>query len=521
MEENARASASVTVPDKGTGAEAGTEISPLQPISVTSVMNPESENPAPEPHEVFSDAFGGKLIPESEHEVATAEQVLADEMASMSITERDKILFEMHGISTETFGETPEKIEAALLELEQHIRKIPAGSREAYEQAKYISPEYVNDRAFRIMFLRSELFDSKKAAQKMIKHFTIKRELFGDGEILCRDIRQSDLNEQERKTLESGFLQVLPERDAAGRAVIFMAPGQKEGNYSRPEDIMKTVWYMLSNCLKDEETQKKGIVVVVYALGGHKDKLEVMRRVHWAREGLPKRVVGIHHCISDEKLKPFFLSVKMYLMNKQLRSRIRSHQGKQNDVMFELQTYGIPVDEQLLHPNGSLSLAWHREWLKIRRSQEDAATDDQSSSDKGVIVPRRFDVLFGRGKTTREHTGNLRCVHLVEMHQDKYEAANKYAKTEIAERIVSMIYDSYGRFLKWDNRGGGWIEVDREAAREKISHFFRHLRSKKVATPASKTEEVKPMSKRVTPCPSPLMSSENHVDEPSAKQTKK
>mmetsp|Transcript_2901 Transcript_2901/g.6435 ORF Transcript_2901/g.6435 Transcript_2901/m.6435 type:complete len:599 (+) Transcript_2901:346-2142(+) len=522
MEENARTSFSVTAA-AADGAEIGTEASPLQPIPVTSMMSLDSGNPAPEPHEVFSNAFGGKLIPESEHEVAKAEQVLADEMANMSITERDKIMFEMHGISTETFDETPEKVEEALKHLEEHIRKIPADSREAYEQAKYISPEYVNDRAFRIMFLRSELFDSEKAALKMIKHFTIKRELFGDGEILCRDIRQSDLNEQERKTLESGFLQVLPDRDAAGRAVIILSPGQKEGNFSRPEDLMKTMWYMLSNCLEDEETQKKGIVAVVYALGRQMDDIDVMRRVHWAREGLPKRVVGIHHCMSDDSLKPLFLSVRMYLMNKQLRSRIRPHRGEQNDVMFELQTYGIPVDEQLLHPNGSLSLAWHREWLKIRRSQEEAATEDKVSSDKGVIVPRRFDVLFGRGKNTREHTGNLRCVHLVEMHQDKYEAANKYAKTEIAERIVTMVYDSYGRFLKWDSKEG-WIEVDREAAREKISHFFRHLRSKKVATPApvaSKSEEEQAMSKRVTPCPSPMISPDNHVDEPSAKQIRK
>jgi hypothetical protein len=397
---------------------------------------------------VFS-SLVGKSFPETPHEVATAEEVLAAELAEMSVTERDKITFEIHGISTEVFDETPEIVELALNKFEDHIKKVPTRKKDAYEKAKYIDPDYVNDREFRIMFLRSELFDSKKAALKMVKHFTIKRELFGNGEILCRDIRQSDLNEEDMKTLHSGFFQVLPNRDAAGRAVVIFAPQQK--TYSVPENLMKSVWYMLSNCLKDEETQKKGIVCVIYALGNPVDNLDVLRRVHWAREGLPKRIVGIHHCHNDDKLKPFFLSVKMYLLNKQLRSRLRPHKGAQSDVMFELQTFGIPVDEQLLHPNGSVSLAWHREWLGIRRAQEDAAVAEKTS-DKGVIVPRRFDVLFGRGKNTREHTGNLRCVHLVEMSQAKYEAANKYEKTEIAERIVTMVHESYGRFLKWDNK---------------------------------------------------------------------
>lgn len=96
------------------------------------------------------------------------------------------------------------------------------------------------------------------------------------------------------------------------------------------------------------------------------------------------------------------------------------------------------------------------------------------------------------------------------MHQIEYEKAGKMEKTEIAERIVNIIHESYGRFLKWEKEG--WIEVDHEAAREKISHFFRHLRStRKVpssdpttadATKSDSTAAV--YYKRVTPCQSPI-----------------
>lgn len=93
--------------------------------------------------------------------------------------------------------------------------------------------------------------------------------------------------------------------------------------------------------------------------------------------------------------------------------------------------------------------------MQIRQAQEAEGSkkktnenDDESMQDGSVIVPRRFDVLFGRIKQTRLHPGNLRAMHLVDMYQQKYEDANKFQKTEIAERIVSIIYESYGRFFE-------------------------------------------------------------------------
>jgi hypothetical protein len=95
------------------------------------------------------------------------------------------------------------------------------------------------------------------------------------------------------------------------------------------------------------------------------------------------------------------------------------------------------------------------------------------------------------------------------MHQEEYEKADKSEKTEIALRIVSMIHESFGRFLKWEKEG--WVEVDEEAAREKISHFFRHLRSRasestgQTPTDATIVDQASG-SKRITPCTSPIPS---------------
>ena len=123
-----------------------------------------------------------------------------------------------------------------------------------------------------------------------------------------------------------------------------------------------------------------------------------------------------------------------------------------------------------------------------------------------MISPRRFDVLFGRGKNTRCHAGNLRALHLVESHKEEYEKAAKFEKTAIAERIVKIIYESHGRFLKWEG-DNGWVEVDCALARDKISHLFRNVRSRKtvIAQGKGQHEVAKEKRKEVSP-PLPVSS---------------
>merc|ERR1712166_299627 len=73
----------------------------------------------------------------------------------------------------------------------------------------------------------------------------------------------------------------------------------------------------------------------------------------------------------------------------------------------------------------------------------------------------------------------------------EYEKCSKSEKTELAKRIVTMIKECNGRFLKKD-RKLGWQEVTDSQAREKVSHFFRHLR----ATLGTATAEEPPNTRR-------------------------
>jgi hypothetical protein len=180
--------------------------------------------------ETTSPREGATLFPKTLEDAEKVEDILATEMESLSLVERDKILFDIHGFSDDRQEEEEEATLNELLEkMDAKINKIHRKNKEAYFQAKHLNEAYVTDRAFRLMFLRGERYDPKLAAERLITHFAIKRDLFGSGEILGRDIRLSDLSDDDMESLESGFLQMFPTRDAAGRTIFSCAPTHRRG----------------------------------------------------------------------------------------------------------------------------------------------------------------------------------------------------------------------------------------------------------------------------------------------------
>ena len=168
--------------------------------------------------------------------------------------------------------------------------------------------------------------------------------------------------------------------------------------------------------------------------------------------------------------------------------------GSQTEYKYKLQTYGIPTKDLPIDEEGNILTENHLQWIEQRRLIESqmspTSLGDASPQSSLIMMPRRFDVLLGRGSRVSEHTGNLRAFHIVTMNREIYEKAGKFEKTRIAEKIVQLIQQSYGRFLE-KGPGGCWIECDMEKSREKISHCFRRLReldSRKASSDKAQTD---------------------------------
>lgn len=147
--------------------------------------------------------------------------------------EREGVLHDIHGVA-DIPNEAPEFVEACLTEMELMIQEIRAPSSwwstarttpvvSAYEQARDDNPSYVNNPTLRLMFLRADRFHAKDAALRMIQFFEEKLVLFGPDK-LTRNIVLREMDADDIKSLESGFFQILPNRDRAGRAIICGSP---------------------------------------------------------------------------------------------------------------------------------------------------------------------------------------------------------------------------------------------------------------------------------------------------------
>ena len=182
--------------------------------------------------------------------------LLAAELNQLSMVEREQVFHDIHGVAAVT-EETLEMITAALLELQQELDIIPPHLKPAYELALHLQQnqkqdqqrrngrkthadagddeddgddradgdeeedESVTNPAFRLQFLRAEKFVAKAAAARLVRYMEEKKTLFGQ-ESLTRKIQiHKDFRQEgDLESLECGYLQLLPGRDRAGRAVM-------------------------------------------------------------------------------------------------------------------------------------------------------------------------------------------------------------------------------------------------------------------------------------------------------------
>lgn len=390
-------------------------------------------------------------------------RILAKGMTELSIKERESVFYDLHGVAEE-INEEPEFIAKRLAELDVAIANTP--NREAYEKANRIDPLYVHSLEFRLMFLRSERFDAKQTASRLIRHFETKLDLFGP-ECLAREIRYEDLHEGAVKCLEAGYLQLLPLRDRTGRAIISCMPTLRCGS---PEDNVRANWYVMMNALRDEGTQRKGVVGILLFNGKvpAPDDQQHLRKLVLLVTSVPMFLPGGHICTDNSMFLPLTTAFLSY-MDRLMKTRHKIHIGSNLECIYELMTFGIPTEVLPFNASGETRLEDHHKWIVRQRILEGGSDDT-----KRITIPGPFDVLLGREKISQEHVGNVRYHFVIDTHIDHFESSSVREKTAVTREMVQLIKASGGRFLKLDNTG--WAEVSDEDARKKVASAFRSKR---------------------------------------------
>ena len=152
-----------------------------------------------------------------------------DEHFSMSLMrlkleDRNEIREEVHGVRSLAREETPELINCSLHRMNAELERIISTSRPnqyAFQKARNFKKTFVNDSDFRLKFLRCELFDPIKAADRMIVYLDYLELLFGRRG-LEEPLNSSFFNKVEAAALRDGNIQLLPFRDRSGRRIMIV-----------------------------------------------------------------------------------------------------------------------------------------------------------------------------------------------------------------------------------------------------------------------------------------------------------
>jgi len=435
------------------------------------------------------------IEPQEDLDPKVTDSLLAKELMKMSFNDRNNISEETHGVRSLAVDETPQIQREGLSALQRELDCLPPSEKEAYDKAKALPVTYVNDPDFQLRFLRVDLFDANKAAKRIALYLDLLLKLFGI-EVLKRPLRTTDFKGKEEKScLRGGLVQLLPYRDRSGRRVMVILSDLMSHNHSMR---VKLFLYLLTVAAECEETQKKGVLFVMWP--GKNTNI----RVPSAEEreicsksfsAFPLRVVGFHFCWPDTSFFHFVRSFFILVMGPNIRARVHFHSGERQELSYKLMGFGIPVQLLPTTESGVIKTKNHGQWSKTRQLLERKAADTptiQPTSLIGAIeCPGLNDVLYERTKPCMFHPGNSRFKGLIEDKKEEHALLSQTGKRDFSWSIVEEIEKRGGRFLTWDRKSGYWIQLrDRSEIRLKVATSLRdhnkHSRAvSKVQTVAS------------------------------------
>ncbi|KAL3909608.1 MAG: hypothetical protein SGILL_008021, partial [Bacillariaceae sp.] len=148
--------------------------------------------------------------------------LLANEMRALSFQDRTKIQEEIHGVANLCPNETPEMMRQALHSMQEHLNAIH--HKPLYDQ---LSPtSYIHTKEWRLKFLRCELYDCRKAAERLLRFVSYMHGNY-DADVLERPLSLLDLAKKTKRRsrevmecLKTGEIQILPYRDRSGRRIL-------------------------------------------------------------------------------------------------------------------------------------------------------------------------------------------------------------------------------------------------------------------------------------------------------------
>ncbi len=265
--------------------------------------------------------------------------------------------------------------------------------------------------------------------------------------------------------------------------------------------------YLSHSLLKDVETLRKGIVVVIWFDANYELPAITLPPRRSNLENFGKwvcvRISAIHVCSPDTPAFRFRRTIITLRTIQDQRSRLKLHVGEPFELCYYLQGFGIPTENIPMTWSGNIKTSNFKNWLKLRKAiEEDNEAKRQylrsfgesnrvynSRMSNVVECPNSTDILFRQGTSLSHNPGNasFRCIieeSVVEELRKGSQHIDNISKF-VSRLFARIVYKDRYRFLFWSHNHNGqkygcWCVItSEEIMHSKIDYAVRdHVRSR-------------------------------------------
>ena len=284
----------------------------------------------------------------------TAESLLARELNKLSFQEREIIHEEIHGIGVgrARWSGSADDLDRSLRDLQTELDALCSLSSQnnnndnssnnnngiavAFRTSQELFGEttYLNARDTRIMFLRSERFDSRRAALRLCRFASLVKDAFGTLG-LERNIELSDFSEHELALMKRGHVQILSARDRSGRKIYVFFSSEEWDELPVKTRTRIRFYYTISVVREDPDALSRGVVLLVWM---HNYEIRIEAFIEKAKlnnlfsHAMPINFGAIHVLIpsstdSERRLWNFSFGKVIASLAQKLKAHIRLHWG--------------------------------------------------------------------------------------------------------------------------------------------------------------------------------------------------
>lgn len=282
-------------------------------------------------------------------------------------------------IAADVFGHTAHldglaskiNINTALAEMQNALSAIPLTEKVAMVQTQRLKPQFLDD-GHMLRFLRAENFSATNAARRLVRYWNDRFKLFGPDKF-CLPMTLKGALKDDSLALSRGYVQLLPETDTAGRAVVYIDWSSHEPSVGYSEESMHRVfWYMVHVAIEDPNVLQRGVVMLIYPQEARLDQFD---HSLWnsiaesCRNSLPVCWRSTH-IVHPNRFFSIIHPVFMSTLPKNVQDRVVVHSGTKMKVLANLLRYCLPWDRIPSEIGGCVDLDFEK-WLSSRMEKED------------------------------------------------------------------------------------------------------------------------------------------------------